>query len=565
MALGRKGWIVPYFNGEKRLKKPILIYWALALAGQAGQGVGLTMDFAFRLLPYLGGWLAVLSLFGLGRRLFSPRAGVISALFLISVYYFHMTVREIIIDPLLTGLLTFCWYAFSVILQRLGQDPSRTPAVPAVLFYLALGLACLAKGPFLLGAFAILPMSLFLLWDRRALIPAAGGFHWVRRSGLFWGAPLALAVGFSWFLLLLWTGEGESVWMQISQENIQRAMGRVDHNSGLRVYPFIFYFYNIPQHFLPWSLLFVPLLGWGIGVWRRRGPIPRPGGLSLWAKADLWDSQAKLLFCAIAVPFFLMGTVGSKRSLYLFPIYPFLALALGAACERMERTGGEGRPWNILWGLLVALIAVLSPLVPMLPFLPLPASWEAPSPPPGLTSGPWAFWAAWALAILLAGPAWMACRAVWRGRVLAGTAWAIGSVCCLGFLFEALVRPALIGKEDKVVFYAKLKEVVGDRPLVQHGWSSNEAVWYLDREVHDVDLPSLKDAFFGQAGSYLLTRDREYVRSEALRAATQSVLTVEMDGKVFRLLRPDPDHPPSPELFAERPGGRRKDRKEREE
>src|SRR5262249_55228829 len=118
--------------------------------------------------------------------------------------------------------------------------------------------------------------------------------------------------------------------------------GQLDKNKDLRIYPWIWYLRDLPAHFVPWSLFFPFAIIWS---WKNRAGMNAP---------------AKLLLCALAIPFFIMGLAGAKRSLYLLPLYPFFALWVALVWDRVlsESTNRLRSAWK---GLLIT-IAVLAAL-----------------------------------------------------------------------------------------------------------------------------------------------------------------------------------------------------------
>jgi len=479
MAGGTGSWLVPVFNGEPRLKKPILLYWAMALSAKALAPLGIGMVTAFRLVPLAFGALAVLAAYGLGRRLFGARAGLLSGLALLTTYYFHATTREILIDPLLTGCLAAAWGCFVALLQRLKSEPARTPYGPLVGLYVMLGLACLAKGPGLVAIFAVLPMTVYLVWERRSHLPANDCVAWLLlRAGVLWGVPLALGIGFSWFAALYAAGYGEDVWRFFKEQNFDRGIGALDHNEGLKGWPFLWYFQDLPGKFVPWVVLLIPAGWWFI----RRD---RNGALL--------TAETRLLLCGTLIPFVVMGLAGSKRSLYLLPLYPLLAVWSGLALERLaySRTTPDAASFSIR-------TALKSPCVVAL--------------------------------LLLAG---------------------------LGLVFEAAIRPKLAADTNRAAFFAAMDEPTRGRPLAWFGGSANEAVWYLNRPVRRLlAAHELKDAFYGRPGARLLVREKEFLAYPALQASVKELQRLRYDKKsVILLVEADPSRPPDPNLFAGAQGG----------
>jgi len=587
---GQGDWRVPSFNNEPRLKKPPLIYWALASSGFAGRAAGLELVTAFRLAPLLAGLLTILAVYGLGRRLSGPRTGLLAALLLMTTTYFTGQCLEIDTDLLLTAGLVSAWYCFIAALQRLRAQPGRTPALPLLGLYGCLGLACLTKGPFLTGVFFVLPAAVYLLWDRAACPLALNSFkNWLLRTGLLWGAPLVLALGLGWNLLLFGAGLGAEGESAMVHENLARFLGGVDHNKGLQMYPWFFYLQNLPGQGLPWSLLWIPML---ILAWRELGAsawrLPAAAGVLLvtalalaivggphpetlwrfdlflilavlmitWTAAVCWwwargeqplTGDTKLLVCAVGLPFLLMGLAGSKRASYLLPVIPFLALWAGLLWTRWEEPAeAEGRSlWTRLWPVLLGLVAAVAGLaalaVPILPWLTFRGSWSLTSAEIALSVG---------LALLVLGGAGWGIHELARGRRgAAGLSILLAAAAALAD-YHAVVFPAKYRAEGKPAFYAELEQALAGRPLVWLGGTANEAVWYLRCPVKRlVSYAALKDAFFAVPGACLLVRGREWESEPLLRAAVRELHTLRQGDRVFHLVVRDPDRPPAPELF----------------
>ncbi len=545
-------WVIPMFNGEPRLKKPVLIYWVLAAAGSLGQVFGVELATAFRAVPILSGLLAMLAAFGMARRLFGERAGLMAALILLSTYFYHTIVREIIIDPMLTAALIGSWYFFVCGLQHLAVAEVRAAGLPFLGMYICMGLACLAKGPPLVAIFAVIPMAAYLFWDRSVILefpenggkPSRGWMGLLGKARVWYGAPLALFIGLFWFFVLWRAGEWNAVEIIIWGENIQRAAGNVDHNSGVRLYPFVFYVQNVPLHFLPWALLFLPAWWWTL---RQRSV----------------SSRGKLLGCALVIPWTIMGVVGSKRSVYMLPLYPLLAIWLGWAWDcvflsQEDATRTRSQPSKglvALWKYVLIVIATLPPVA----LCAVAILQDRLAQKEGLRFSPQES----SLAILLA--LGLIAQAAWTiSELLKGKRWqpsmqVLMMVAVLGFAQEAILRPVQERKEDKAAFFGAIQKCVGARPLIWLGGSGNEGSWYLRRVIHEV-LPwkGLREKFYeSRKKAVLLIRGKEFKgkRGRRMGLINESVTVLQelsYGGKPYFLVEPDPDTKPNPNIF-ERP------------
>lgn len=108
--LARGEWIVPYFNGQMLPDKPVLSYWVM-IAGYKLLG---ETELAARAGSALFSVGTVLLTWLLGRRMFSPRAGLWAGLMLASNLSFLVVARAATPDAVLTffctlAMLSFVW------------------------------------------------------------------------------------------------------------------------------------------------------------------------------------------------------------------------------------------------------------------------------------------------------------------------------------------------------------------------------------------------------------------------------------------------------------------------
>lgn len=334
-------WIVPQFNGEPRLLKPILFYWLLAATGKIGTALGLTLATGMRLAPVLMGLLTVAATFLIARRLAngSARAGFVAAVVLMTSYEFHKIAREIVVDMTLTAFVSWAWYFALIATDRIA---ARGRAFPPLLgFYLCLGLACMTKGPLPVAGFVVLPLVAFLALKKQ--------LSSLLRAGLWWGAPLAVLIGFWWFYALAQRGQLAGAESFFKVENLNRILGRKDH---VHPWPWAYYFTLLPEWFAPW-ILAMPYLLWL--AWK----LPRTPG------ARLESDGAKFGACAVIGAFLIIGLSASKRMPYLVPLSPPLAVWIGWVFHAsFEQAGSEPqsdkRIQRVFAALALALIVTLS-------------------------------------------------------------------------------------------------------------------------------------------------------------------------------------------------------------
>lgn len=341
-------WLVPTFNGELRVDKPILVYWLMQSAYRLF-GVN---EFAARF------WSALLSVgtclltWQLGRRLYGPTAGLWAGLILATCLLFGVSARAATTDAALVFCTTLALVTFGAsACQRSSDGPNltkysaaRSLELPrAGMVYGAMGLAMLAKGPVGL-VLPVAVMGLFV-WRRdvRAQSEAEPGNTTAARSKLaasalravqqlisriahprtliveWWhaaaairllsGTIVALVVAVPWYLLVGIATDGEWPASFLFQHNLGRFSGTMEGHGG----PPFYYAVAILVGATPWSLPVV--LGLLAAVRRRRN--------SRTATPDLF------LLCWAAVYVWFFSLSKTKLPSYVLPCFPALAILAG--------------------------------------------------------------------------------------------------------------------------------------------------------------------------------------------------------------------------------------------
>lgn len=290
----RGSWVLPWFNGEPRLRKPPLSYWVAALVGRvAGHDPLRPAD--GRIPSALAGVGILALVLWTGRRLYGSETALLAGAMLISsVGYFHYThgARS---DMLYAFWAMASLAAFAASAERVRAGRSTLGA--ALAMWVSFGLGTLTKGPqvpaMFLAGFAGW-MALERLGWRRAL-------ETIRP---FTGAAVFLALTIPWWLAM------------------ERAAGSagVDpaqlEGSLLKPGPFSpDYLFRLPQLLIPWSLLLpaVTVLEW-------RGPEA--------------GRTTRLLALVMAVTFLAFSFGSQQRAFYVLPLLGPAVLLLAAGITR---------------------------------------------------------------------------------------------------------------------------------------------------------------------------------------------------------------------------------------
>ena len=352
--LERQDWVVPMFNAELRTHKPVLLYWCMMTA-YAVFGVN---EFAARFWSAVAATATVLVTYHLGRRLFSPRAGLWSGLALSTCLMFGVAGRAATPDALLIfcttlGLATYAWLAFppSETLQssrpshlsrasegsRPVASPDYYPAthVATASVFAVFGVAVLAKGP--VGI--VLPVAVIVAFRYLARLPqtpttsATVGYqtamralaHWLQpRHGLRtlatmrWPTALmaTLAVAAPWYV---WVGlRTDGAWLRgfFLEHNLGRALTPMEGHDGPAI---LFYLVALLVGTFPWSVLAVPTSVFVASQLRRTN-----------------QQAAGVLFavCWVGVYIGAFSLAQTKLPSYITPTYPAVGLLLGLMIDR---------------------------------------------------------------------------------------------------------------------------------------------------------------------------------------------------------------------------------------
>jgi 4-amino-4-deoxy-L-arabinose transferase-like glycosyltransferase len=184
---------VRIMNGtEARNRKPIGIYWLQVPFVAAADGLGLATEnpiWPYRVPSALGGLMAVLAAYGLGRRVLDRRAALLGAGMLAASMAVVVEVHIAKTDAALLGATTVAM----ALLGRAYLVPGQFGRGAAAGFWLAMGAGVLLKGP-ITPMVAALAVVTLLVVDRRA--------EWLRGLRAGWGVPLMLLVVVPWFVAI---------------------------------------------------------------------------------------------------------------------------------------------------------------------------------------------------------------------------------------------------------------------------------------------------------------------------------------------------------------------------
>ncbi len=287
------GWILPRRNGTEMPLKPPLFHWIGAGISLLG---GQVSEFAVRAPSAVAASAAVVLTFFCGQAWWSWRVGLFAALILATSPEWARWAIHARSDMLLVFFMTAAMLSFFQLWQ---ERASRRSLV--YVFYASLGLAILAKGP--LGFLLPVLVIVAFLAERRDL-------QFISKMKLAGGSLVMVVIAASWYVLATAQGGGEFVSRQILDENVFRFFAS-EQGGPSRDHSFYYYVPTLCAGMLPWSLFFPALI---YALYRSHG------------QGDA-KSRYLMIWCGVALLFFSLAS--GKRSNYILPIYPALALLLG--------------------------------------------------------------------------------------------------------------------------------------------------------------------------------------------------------------------------------------------
>lgn len=286
-------WVFPTVNGQPWAIKPVLYNWLIALVSLPWGDVNEFRARVFSSLAALGTFLAT---FYLGRRAFSPLAGLLSAAVLGTSVLFLNYARWS-----QTNMLSTFFMMFTVFLFYRGYTDPLKRTLSYLLMYPSVGLGVLTMGPVNL----IMPGMVIFFY-----LIVMQDFKHLKQLRLGWGILIFLAITCPWYILVsLKEGYGFDL---LIKTNISRYFDTWTHAQ-----PFYYYIIDFPWAFAPWSLFL-------------------PGALLLAFSKRVRDDRPAVKFLLVwVISLFLFFSFSqAKRPQYILAIYPAFALLVGYLGEK---------------------------------------------------------------------------------------------------------------------------------------------------------------------------------------------------------------------------------------
>ena len=485
-------WILPLRNGHIIPSKPPLFHWLGALLAL---GWGDLTELTIRLPSAVLAMIGVLLTYRTGVSLWGTEAGLIAALILATSFEWVRAATTARVDMTLTVCMVMAFLFFQFLYRR-----GAVSRLESLLFFLLLGLATLAKGP--IGA--LLPgltVVLFLVLRR--------DLAFLKQLSLVPGGVLLIVTAGSWYGLALWQGGEEFFRTQIMKENVMRFFASNAVGAG-HEHPFYYFIPNLLLGMAPWSFFFPAL---AVFLYQRRATLHADGLLYplVWA----------------ATVFLFYSAASGKRTVYILPLYPALALLLGVwwqelrrgtiqlpgALSRLLQGGGYVGLCTIIlaMGIIVGQLLGHDPLGLIRPWLHPKDQSNLPFFSNVATHHPWAF-------LLWFGVVGPCALVLLRGVRRQEWGWLFASLVAFTgstfLLVNSVFQPIVAQARTFKPFMARVTQKTYETPLFFYKAFDNGALYYADRHIPQYESTHIPP----EQSFFLLTWEDEW-RKIAARGA----------------------------------------------
>lgn len=297
-------WILPVNNGVDIAYKPPFFHWLIAIFSLPS---GHVTEYTSRLPSALALTVMVVQTFRFYAKRTNQNAAFVTAAVLLTSFEVHRAGVACRVDMVLTCMMVLSLFE----LYKWYERGFKGIPIGGVL---CLSGAFLTKGP--VGT--LLPLSVVALFSL-----LKGKPFWGIAWRFFAVLVLSLILPAIWYLAAYHEG-GERFLDLVYEENVLRLLGKMSYES--HVNPWYYNIMTIVTGFLPYTILALAtlfVLRWKKFLVLLEAPHTWPKRTMEWIKKT--DEIRLFTWLSFAVIFVFYCIPKSKRSVYLLPVYPFLA------------------------------------------------------------------------------------------------------------------------------------------------------------------------------------------------------------------------------------------------
>ena len=318
------------YQNQPRYLQPVGIYWLQSTATILLDGPEHDGIWTYRIPSLLGALIAVALAGWIGAFYFGRSAGLTAALLLAACFSLNFEARIAKTDAVLLAAIV----AAQLALMRAYTEPHSGRGT-AALFWAALGIGLLVKGPLILIVVGATVVAL-TAWDRKAA--------WLLRLRPLWGPLLTLAIALPWYVAIGVITDGAFYERALGQS----LMGKVANSQQGHSGPAGYHLALFALAFWPGSLLAARAVPF---AWRMRA-----------------QPAVRFLLCWIIPTWIIFELVATKLPHYVLPTYPAIACLAAAALydPNPAQSGRWGRivlvAVSVLWLGVSAVLASAGPI-----------------------------------------------------------------------------------------------------------------------------------------------------------------------------------------------------------
>lgn len=302
--LQEKNWILPVNNGVELAFKPPLFHWMIAAISFV---TGAVTEYTSRMPSALALAVMVLAGYGFYARRRGAEVAFLMGLITLTNFEVHRAGTNCRVDMLLSALMVLALY----LLYEWGEK--RLKGIPW-LGILCLSGAFLTKGP--VGMLLPCLVVAVFLWIR--------GMNFWRIFFSFFGIVLLSCVfPMCWYVAAYQQG-GDRFLQLVLEENVLRLLGKMSYES--HVNPLYYNFVTVISGYVPYTLLI--LVSLFFLKYKRIQSRPREWWTRFRTYIRNMDDARLFSLLSIVIIFVFYCIPKSKRSVYLLPVYPFIAYFL---------------------------------------------------------------------------------------------------------------------------------------------------------------------------------------------------------------------------------------------
>jgi 4-amino-4-deoxy-L-arabinose transferase-like glycosyltransferase len=333
-------WVLPRNNGGEIPYKPPFFHWCIAATSAALNG-GVVNEFTSRFPSAVALIAMVMGGFLFYSRRKGVTTGLLTAMVTLTAFEIHRAGANCRVDMMLTALTVGALYLFYRWWER------GLKGLPWIAILL-MSCGTLTKGP--VGSIIpCLVMGVFMLLRGERFVKT---FALMVACGL-----LSFIVPLAWYVAAYQQG-GQEFLDLVMEENFGRMTSTMAYDSCVNPWPFNFA--TLAAGYVPWILLV--LFSLFTLTWSRLKPTATTATtLKAWLRSlpervRRMDAVNLLSLLAIVVIFVFYCIPQSKRSVYLMPIYPFIAYFLARYMQHLVEVRSAAVK---VYGSLLAVVGVL--------------------------------------------------------------------------------------------------------------------------------------------------------------------------------------------------------------